>query len=339
MQEILARNKIFAHPDRLGERIKNGITKPITVEIDPTNRCNHKCPFCAGNRLFGSAELSLDNMAHIIDQLKPFVRGIIFTGGGEPFMNTHITDAISYANNFGIEVGVITNGGLLNKYNMGDLVANTKRIRISINGLDKDDFKKKNGLGEDEYNQARTNVMDLVKEKHKQNSQSTIGIGYLTEDNESYKNLRDFSKKAKETGADYVQFRPYHHSKKNIAEYIERCKNEFKDENFDVLYSIEKYERRVYDYKMAFADEFRTVITADGNMYPDCFTRGIKEFCFGNILENTFDEIWNSDKKKQIIQNKLQQKNCPRQCFQEPLNQILWDIYKINKEGKHINFI
>ena len=339
MQEILARNKIFAHPDRLWERIKTWITKPITIEIDPTNKCNYNCPFCAWNRIFWNAELSLDNMINIIDQLKFFVKWIIFTWWWEPLMNQNITEAIIHANSLWIDIWLITNWWMLHKYNIKDLVTYTKRIRVSINWINDDDFIKKNWFWKEWYNQVRNNVICLVKEKYKQNSDSTIGIGYLTEDNENYENIRNFCKKAKKTWADYIQFRPYHHTKTNIVEHIEKCKKEFKDEKFDVLYSSEKYERRIYDYKISFADEFRTVITADWNMYPDCFTRWIKEFCFWNILHNPFDEIWSSNKRKEIIQNKLKQKNCPWQCFQEPLNQILWDVYQINKEGKHINFI
>lgn len=221
---------------------------------------------------------------------------------------------------------------------MKDLVLNTKRIRISINWINWDDFKRKNGVWEEEYNKVRSNVSNLVKEKNNNNS-SIIGISYLTEDKETYEDITNISQKAKEIWVDYIQFRPYHHSKVNIIENIERCKKEIKDESFDVLYSKEKYEKNIYDYKIAFADEFRTVIAADWNMYPDCFTRWIKDFCFGNILDSSFDKIWNSHKRKQIIRNKLKQKNCPWQCFQDPLNQFLRDIYETTKEGKHLNFI
>lgn len=110
MQKILARNKIFAHPDRIKERIKNWITKPITIEIDLTNKCNHNCPFCAGNKLLLDAELSLDSMICIINQLKTFVKWIIFTWGGEPFMNHNIMEAVIHAKKVWIDVWIITNG-------------------------------------------------------------------------------------------------------------------------------------------------------------------------------------------------------------------------------------
>jgi len=339
MQEILARNKIFAHPDRLEERIKTWSTKPITIEMDLTNRCNYNCPSCAWNRFYWNAELSLDNIINIIDQLKKFVRWIIFSWWWDPLMNKNIIKAIIYANSLWIDIWLITNWWLLHKYNMKDLVTYTKWIRVSINWVNDDDFTKKNWFWKEGYNQVRNNVTNLAKEKRKRNSDSIIGIGYLTEDNENYGNIKNFCEKAKNTWVDYIQFRPYHHTKTNIIKKLEKCREKIKDKYFDVLYTSEKYERRMFDYEIAFADEFRAVIAADWNMYPDCFTRWIKEFCFGNILRNTFDEIWNSNKRKNIIKNKIKQKNCPWQCRQEPLNQILWDIYKINKEWKHINFI
>jgi MoaA/NifB/PqqE/SkfB family radical SAM enzyme len=55
------------------------------------------------------------------------------TGGGEPMMHPHINEIILYASMLGYEVGLITNGTLLDKLNVGK---NLKWIRISANGLD-----------------------------------------------------------------------------------------------------------------------------------------------------------------------------------------------------------
>ena len=46
----LSQNKIFGHLDRVQEWIKKGATKPIMIEIDPTNICTYNCPKCSGNK-------------------------------------------------------------------------------------------------------------------------------------------------------------------------------------------------------------------------------------------------------------------------------------------------
>ena len=111
----LNQNKIFTHLDRLSEWLKKGTTKPITIEIDPTNICNHNCPECAGNKFCPQCELSLVFMKKTINQISPFCKGLVFTGGGEPLYNKDTLNAISYAKKKGINIGLVTNGSLLTK--------------------------------------------------------------------------------------------------------------------------------------------------------------------------------------------------------------------------------
>ncbi len=339
MKEIIYRDKILAHPERILERLHKWSTKPITIEIDLTNICNHNCFFCGWNRSKKNLALSFENIVYIINQIKWFVKWIIFSWWWEPFVNKHILDSIIYANSLGIDVGVLTNWWCIDKYDFKKLVSHTKWIRISVNWIDQKSFNVNHGIGGNEYFNVWKNIENLVNAKKVTNSHCTLGVWYLTNDNEPYSNIKKIVYQSINVWVDYIQFRPYHHAKKNIIHKFEKCKNEINNKKINILYSEEKYKRKKYNYEISFIDEFRTIITPDGDMYPDCYTRWIKKFCFWNIFKNTFDEIREWDKRKTIIKNKLKEKGCPWQCYQEPSSQILRQMYEINKRWKHINFI
>jgi len=337
MQSYLARNRIFAHPERLEEWIRRGITKPVTTEIDPSNRCNHYCPKCSGNRTDIDAELSLDYMKSIIDETSPFLKGMVFTGGGEPLMNPDTQNAIRYAKQSGMDVALITNGSLFDEVDTGQLLSDCLWIRVSIDGLNPEHYSIRSGTNGKEYHKVWDNVKLLAETKSKIDSKCAIGVAYLTE-NETLEQLFKFAVKGKDFGVDYVQFRPFHHSTTNLLEEITICKTLASD-NFKVIASEEKYRDEKFDYERAFGDEFRFVISASGGMYPCCYTRGLEDFYLGNILPRGFEAIWESDERKQVSENKLKSKSCPDMCYKDPLNQLLWEIRKVEKEGKHLNFI
>ncbi|MBM3253767.1 MAG: radical SAM protein, partial [Candidatus Omnitrophica bacterium] len=79
-------DKILKHLDRVNEWLGGGNPSPITVELDMTNICNHRCPECSGwyFKDRGNDYLSKRLAKDIVEQLaKAKIRGLIFTGGGE----------------------------------------------------------------------------------------------------------------------------------------------------------------------------------------------------------------------------------------------------------------
>ena len=107
-------DKILRHLDRVNELFQAGYTPPITVELDMTNVCNHKCPGCFGFFYKDRSSVALKDAKRIIDELADIsVRAVTFTGGGEPLCNPDTLDAIRYANHKGLDVALITNGSLL----------------------------------------------------------------------------------------------------------------------------------------------------------------------------------------------------------------------------------
>ncbi len=342
-------DKILKHIDRVNSWLKGENPAPITVELDMTNICNHKCPECSGwyfqdrNRDF----LNNDLAESIIRQLaKARVKGLIFTGGGEPLCHPNILNIVKLAYRLGLDIGFITNGSLINKDNSKVLLNCCTWLRVSLDSASKEIFKKTHGLNGDEFGKVLENIRLLVKTKGLLNSQTTIGVGYLTSDYTKHEMLKA-AKLCKKLSVDYLQFRPmqihdnskfkYHRS--DISEHIRKSMKE-SGNGFKVLCSKHKYdmmpdEKYGRHYKICYGHQFAAVIAADAKMYLCCHMRGYEKYCIGDLKKNSFKEIWGSKQRKRVVEN-IDFKDCVPLCRDNTFNQILWNI---KQPREHVNFL
>ena len=137
--------KVLCHLDTVDKYLKNQKYDPITIEIDPSNACNHSCPFCIsghlhlkkfqGTELFNRTMLSESVFQNLIEDLtKTNIKAINWTGGGEPTQNPYLGEAIKFIKkNSKIEMGMFSNGSLLERFNLFEIfVKSLEWIRISI---------------------------------------------------------------------------------------------------------------------------------------------------------------------------------------------------------------
>jgi len=114
------------------------------ARISLTDMCNLHCQYCRSEDYDDCSKLSSNNVKHIIDVLaKLNFRKIRFTGG-EPLLDSDIVDLVEYAciKNEIKDIGITTNGILLDIY-IDDLIkAGLKRINISLDTLDRDTYKE-----------------------------------------------------------------------------------------------------------------------------------------------------------------------------------------------------
>jgi MoaA/NifB/PqqE/SkfB family radical SAM enzyme len=342
-------DKILKHLDRVNAWLTGENPSPITVELDMTNLCNHRCPECSGWYFQDKNHDSLpyDLAKDIVRQLaKAKVRGLIFTGGGEPLCHPDITKILKLAHNLGLDTGFITNGSLITEEIGKDLLSCCRWIRISLDAASAKTFKKVHGMDKDAFHKIIANIQLLITIKKRLDSSATVGIGYLTS-NHTDDEMLEAAKLCRRLNVDYLQFRPmqihnngkfeYHLS--DITKNIHRCMNENVD-GFKVLYSKHKYDMmkdKEYgrNYKKCYGQQFATVIAADAKAYLCCHMRGYGKYCIGDLKKNTFEEIWNSEQRKRVVEN-IDFKDCIPLCRDNTFNQILWNI---KQPREHVNFL
>ena len=342
-------DKILKHLDRVSAWFKGQNPPPITVELDMTNICNHRCPECVVNyfRVADKNHLSGRLAQNIVRQLaKNKIRGLIFTGGGEPLCNPHTLSTVELAREKGLDLGFITNGSLLDEKACQSILKNCIWVRVSLDAGSAGVFKLTHGLDGKEFDRVIEQIDLLVKTKKKIKSSCTIGVGFLTCDSTVSDMLKTVIL-AKKLGVDYLQFRPmqihrggkfdYHWT--DVEDKIKECLK-YSGKYFQVLYSKHKYDMAKDAmcgryYKKCYGQQFATVIAASGKMYICCHLRGYEKYCIGDLKKDNFEKIWDSRRRKKAVEG-IDFTDCIPLCRDNTFNQVLWNI---KQPREHVNFL
>ncbi|MCJ8346214.1 radical SAM protein [bacterium] len=119
----------------LGITCDHAFVGPQSVHIDVTSKCNTKCTFCGYHtdliddkpwtkNGWSEKELDFNLFKNFVDDLVSLQskEDVLLTGGGEPLMHPKILDMISYLRQNEIYTILFTNGLLLKKYTVNQLV-------------------------------------------------------------------------------------------------------------------------------------------------------------------------------------------------------------------------
>lgn len=114
----------------------------LNIYIEPTNRCNLKCIFCARESMNRDLmDLTIEQFQHIIDPL-PSGTHITMTGNGEPLLNNKIYDMIRLASERGLLVSIITNGTAVTEKNSRKLIeSGISRVQFSFDSINKETYE------------------------------------------------------------------------------------------------------------------------------------------------------------------------------------------------------
>jgi MoaA/NifB/PqqE/SkfB family radical SAM enzyme len=333
---IFGTNKLWAWADRVVAYRDGKVPPPVTMELDLTDRCNHKCPQCIGGR--AGREMNADDARHILVEMAEYgVQGVMFTGGGEPLMHEDCAELCGFAAQQGLRVGLITNGTLIGTagplrgleralqevQQMKTLVRACEWIRVSLDASDSVMYQAVHGV--DGFDEALNAIGALRPSKTAADADCTIGVGYLTSA-ETKRGMLSATKEVRNRGADYIQFRPCLYDETDIDDVLPVCR-QYETETFKVLASEQKYRhfanwRR--PYKLCHGAHFVGVVQADGSMPLCCHYRDVAGMEIGNVLEHPLAEIWESQEKQDLIERTDVQK-CVPFCRADHINRELKD--------------
>ena len=136
-----ARNgsKVWLHVEKRPHVSLTAIAPPVSIEIQMTMACNLRCKWCSywiRNR-FDTGSMSsmpLDIVVKLASYCsKAGVRGVYFSGGGEPLAYIHIAAATEAFHDAGCELALITNGTLLRR-RLLELMNRFTYIQVSLIG-------------------------------------------------------------------------------------------------------------------------------------------------------------------------------------------------------------
>lgn len=210
--------KVFSHPDRLATWLSEGRSFPVTIELDTTNACNHACSFCCWSVLHDQHRdtMSSELMNRIIDNLaRVGVKGVIWTGGGEPLVNRNTPLGIARARQAGLKNAMFTNGALLTPEIARILVHSCEWVRISVAAGTAAEYQRIHGV--DDFDKVRRNIAMLVETARREGSSIRLGASMLLHKS-SLPTFLPFVEMCRELGLDFAQGKPnnnYDHAERS----------------------------------------------------------------------------------------------------------------------------
>lgn len=356
MKFSLDSHKLRYHLDRVVEFKNNLDCAPIYMEVSPCGACNHRCVFCAYDYIkYPNRKLNIDKFKEFTTQIaKAGLKSMLFAGEGEPLLHPQIDEMISHAKFNGIDCGMFSNGALLKPELAKKILPNLTFLRFSFNAGNKETYDKihTSHKSSSDFDKVVSNIKSANQIRKNEGLSVDLGSQFVLL-KESVNSLFDAIIAMRDAGVDYISIKPFvlqnenqlyknnsYFSKDELDELIKKA-SEFSNENFKVLFrqnAFENYGKRGYSH--CYGCSFITALNSAGDLASCLPYWDKKEFVYGNINEQSFDEIWNSQKRKDIknfLQNKLNAHSCPPNCRPNAINEFLNEI--INPSVKHINFI
>lgn len=336
--DLLNSNKILFHYGKILEDICKGKEdfNPIAIEIHPTAKCNHRCIHCSYmERNESRISIEKEAMDKLIDSIiKMGIRAVYFSGGGEPTLYPGLASYIKklYAN--GVESSIITNGSCFEKMDLIKIADKLNYIAISVPGVSEFAFETITGTKNLE---EVLSLPSKIKVMH--GDKSPIIGSRIVLTNKNYKEVGMFLQVIKERQFDYALF-------KIVRDYEDNGQGLNKDEEDYLKKEIETYSeydekftnlKKIFEYKTkpefvnkCWTNQYGLIanVSTDGGVYPNIVEIDKKEFCIGNINEQLLEEMWNSDRHKEVkeISNKKwlsgECKNCRAMAYNNIINKI-----------------
>jgi len=276
--------------------------KKVYIEI--TNICNLKCSFCPeGKRKKEFIEES--KFEHIIKQIKEYTNLITLHVKGEPLLHPNLRELLKICEDNNILVNITTNATLLEK--KIDVLIESKAIR-QIN-LSLHSITKNENIEEYDFNKY---IESCIKTSNKILEMSNIIISYrlwnlenIEENNENIEILKKLEKVYKLNNL--VQ-----RAQKEL--FVKLNNNCFLNQDFEFVWPSLENEI-ISEEGSCLGLRNQVAILVNGDVVPCCLDEN-GEIKLGNIFEENFENIINSEYSKKIIkgfeENKILHNLCKR---------------------------
>lgn len=363
---ILDGHKLLWHRERVEAWIRGERIAPITIDCALTRRCTYRCTYCYGQlQANDEKKMTKDVIFRFLDDAAEIgVKAISFISDGESTCSPYLYDAILRGAKNGLDIALGTNGYLLKEENLEEILACLTYLRFNISAAEPSRYAQIMGCKKECFFKVCDNVKKCVEIKKKNNLDVTIGLQMVLLP--SFKDqIIPLAELGKELGVDYFVIKhcsddESHTLGIDYSKYfgltgLLKKAESYSDDNYLVKAKWSKIlSRGERKYSRCYGPAFIMQFSGSGLVAP-CgmlFNRKYKKYHIGNIANDSFKKIWQSERYWEVINfigsEKFDAKTmCGSLCLQHKANEFLWDL----KNGKavlknmneelplHVNFI
>ena len=252
--------------------------KPTTISIEITNNCNNSCLICphGHNLIIEKGYMPIDLFKLSLERIDGLKKGTVLElhGIGEPLLHPRINEFIEVAKRHDFFCSICTNAILLNEQ-MAKKIAESGLDKLVISLETKENYEKL----------RCTNIYDRVKDNVVRTAETHPGIRIeiymIAVDDSDLGKFDEFKKQFKGVNMQFSQFRATDWCGTIPLEGLARKKGRFVRKEICPLFA---------NY---------CSIDYNGNI-RHCYLDYNSQKLYGNIAQNEFLDIWQSEKRSQV---------------------------------------
>jgi MoaA/NifB/PqqE/SkfB family radical SAM enzyme len=363
---ILDGHKLLWHRDRIEAWIRGERIAPITIDCALTRRCTYRCIYCYGQlQANDEKRMTKDVIFRFLDDAAQIgVKAISFLSDGESTCSPYLYEAILRGRDNGLDMALGSNGYLLNKERLEDILPCLTYLRFNISAGKPLRYAQIMGCKEDFFYKVCDTIKECVRIKKEKNLSVTIGIQMVLLP-EFSDQIIPFAKLGKKLNVDYAIIKHCSDDERQslgidysqyfaLVDILKQAEG-YSDGNYLVKVKwskiLSKGRRR---YSQCYGPPFIMQMSGSGLVAP-CgmlFNSRYKRFHIGNIVDTPFKEIWQSRRYWEVMDYIASGEfdariMCGTLCLQHKVNEFLWNFKHGNAKLKeprgepaqHINFI
>lgn len=345
-------HKLHLHPARVAQWLEADTWEkakkvyPLYWEITTQGACNHRCTFCSVDAIGYKPQEMHETLVGIrmAEAKRLGIKSVMFAGTGEPLLHKKMSRIVEEAHALGLDAAITTNGVLLNKLTTLDLCT---WVKVSLNAGSPETYAAVHKTKISDWDRVWDNLCIAGRRK----GACTLGVQAVVLPENAHE-MRALANMCAETrGIDYLVLKPFSQGTFMLGkQYIglrydkwesmlESCK-EFNTDTFRIVYRRDsmRQESEAHHYDRCRATPvFWVYSMADGRVFTCSAHLMDERFCIGNLNENTFQEIWEGEKRRENweLMKSFDIKQCRLNCRMDKPNRYLVDFTRT----PHVNFI
>jgi radical SAM protein with 4Fe4S-binding SPASM domain len=293
--------------------LRGELPAPVTVEIDPTNICSHRCTWCIEAEYISSDKNTLrpDVLLRVVREAAELgAKSIVWKGGGEPLLHPTIGVALELVTELGMRSGIITHGERIVVYREA-IRANAAWVRVSLDAGSEEDHRRSHRGKPGAWGRALEGITAIADAVF-------VGVQFVVDEN-NWRGIVTGARAARGAGARYIQFKPVIRETvldDDLTPRIDALIGAAREEldgvgGFRVLGN--GTAKRQPPYRNCKGHHLVMIIGANGSLYACCSTRGEKEYSYGSLHEASLSEIWRGPTRKKVLA-KIDDLECRAGC-------------------------
>lgn len=347
-------HKLMFHPRRVADWVEGKNVYPIYMELSPAGACNHRCKFCGLDFAGYKPDfMDAEKLGERLDEMGRLgVRSIMYAGEGEPFLNKKMVDIILRTKAAGIDPALTTNAVLMKPEVSEKILPVISWIKVSLNAGSAETYSAIHRTCADDFEKVMSNLAEAVKIRSRIGAECALGAQILLLPENAHE-VESLALRCRDIGMDYLVVKPYsHHPQSECTEYenisydgyeeLAEKVNGLSSDSFNVVFrlsTMKAWDEQQHRYDRCHALPFWSYIDSRGNVWGCSVYLDDERFNYGNIFEQTFEEIWTGEKRTESMKwcaENLDPHHCRVNCRMDKINAYLWELVNPNA---HANFI